>query len=467
MMPRAHTNIVGRAGERGQTMILVVFSMLALLAMAAIAIDVTTLYVARHEAQQAADAAALAGAKTFVTSGFTSGYVTATTAQTLASNAAQTAGQQLSISGSPITSSEITVVPDTSDQLNPYVSVTIARTSLQTYFARIWGVSTTGVRAKATAEAYNPSGQNAPIQLSAVKPFLLPNCKPNQLANTNNCTGANVYFIDPTTGSLANSGSFIGQPIRLQLPSNGQAGNGLAYPTGAYAAAISSGMFSFFPIDIPIGPPTPLCPSSSLTSCSLVGNGPYFDNIACSNPTQLSCGQTVGGTSTIPVDTRVASGTNWSQLQSRVDQGSQCLIHATSSTSSSPLSACSPGLYEQDCFKLPSTSNNPILISPGINNPDPSLSGATYISRSDSVVTVPLFDGSNLCEGANNSNQACNYTAEIVGFLQIGITRDMPGGTATIEGVILNASGCNPNASSPAVTGSTLSSIPVRLIQAP
>src|SRR5581483_11838498 len=198
MMPRAHTNIVGRAGERGQTMILVVFSMLALLAMAAIAIDVTTLYVARHEAQQAADAAALAGAKTFVTSGFTSGYVTATTAQTLASNAAQTAGQQLSISGSPITSSEITVVPDTSDQLNPYVSVTIARTSLQTYFARIWGVSTTGVRAKATAEAYNPSGQNAPIQLSAVKPFLLPNCKPNQLANTNNCTGANVYFIDPT-----------------------------------------------------------------------------------------------------------------------------------------------------------------------------------------------------------------------------------------------------------------------------
>ena len=37
--------------------------------MAALAIDVTTLYVARGEMQRAADAAALAGAKAFVDSG--------------------------------------------------------------------------------------------------------------------------------------------------------------------------------------------------------------------------------------------------------------------------------------------------------------------------------------------------------------------------------------------------------------
>ena len=43
-----------------------------LLAMAALAVDVVTLYVARSEMQRAADAAALAGAKAFVDSGVTS-----------------------------------------------------------------------------------------------------------------------------------------------------------------------------------------------------------------------------------------------------------------------------------------------------------------------------------------------------------------------------------------------------------
>jgi hypothetical protein len=124
-------------------------------------------------------------------------------------------------------------------------------------------------------------------------------------------------------------------------------------------------------------------------------------------------------------------------------------------------------LQGQDIFSAPASSGQRILISPGTNNPDPSLASATYISRSDSVISVPLFDGSNLCQGANNSNQACNFTAPIVGFLQLGITRDVPGSNATVEAVILNASGCNRTATGKAVTGSSISAIPVRLIQAP
>jgi uncharacterized membrane protein len=50
----------------------VAVSLVALLGMAALAIDVVTLYVARSEMQRAADAAALAGAKAFVDSGITS-----------------------------------------------------------------------------------------------------------------------------------------------------------------------------------------------------------------------------------------------------------------------------------------------------------------------------------------------------------------------------------------------------------
>src|SRR5713226_10259214 len=60
-----------RPEERGQTIVLVAIALVSLLGMAALAIDVTTLYVARGEIQRAADAAALAGAKAFVDSGVT------------------------------------------------------------------------------------------------------------------------------------------------------------------------------------------------------------------------------------------------------------------------------------------------------------------------------------------------------------------------------------------------------------
>src|SRR5580692_173997 len=60
-----------RRGERGQTIILVAVSLVSLMAMAALAIDVVTFYVARSEAQRAADAAALAGAKGLADSGVT------------------------------------------------------------------------------------------------------------------------------------------------------------------------------------------------------------------------------------------------------------------------------------------------------------------------------------------------------------------------------------------------------------
>src|SRR5882724_7794123 len=61
-----------RAGESGVTILIVGLTLLVLVAMAALAIDVASLYVARTEAQRAADAAALAGARIFVTSGYTS-----------------------------------------------------------------------------------------------------------------------------------------------------------------------------------------------------------------------------------------------------------------------------------------------------------------------------------------------------------------------------------------------------------
>src|SRR5271170_6289309 len=60
-----------RRSQRGQTILLIAVSMVSLLAMAALAIDVVTLYVARTEIQRSADAAALVGAKAIADSGVT------------------------------------------------------------------------------------------------------------------------------------------------------------------------------------------------------------------------------------------------------------------------------------------------------------------------------------------------------------------------------------------------------------
>ena len=51
--------------ERGVTLLMVTVGILSLLAMAVLAMDVVSLYVAKDQAQSAADAAALAGAQAF------------------------------------------------------------------------------------------------------------------------------------------------------------------------------------------------------------------------------------------------------------------------------------------------------------------------------------------------------------------------------------------------------------------
>src|SRR5947199_8058934 len=58
-------------GERGVTMVLVALAMVAIIAMAALSIDVITLYLAREEAQRTADVAALAAARVLSLSGVT------------------------------------------------------------------------------------------------------------------------------------------------------------------------------------------------------------------------------------------------------------------------------------------------------------------------------------------------------------------------------------------------------------
>jgi len=97
----------------------------------------------------------------------------------------------------------------------------------------------------------------------------------------------------------------------------------------------------------------------------------------------------------------------------------------------------------------------PVAIDGGFNNPKPLMRLATNISRSDSVVTVPVF---------NCPVGVCDGTAQlpIVGFLQLGIQSVASG---DISVVVLNVAGCDPNNPGLPISGAGVSPVPVRLIQ--
>lgn len=440
-------NTAHRKNERGITIILVAFSLLALLGMAALAIDVSTLYVAHGEAQRAADAAALAGARMFAFSGYTSvstpspstpaaADVCQTSAAPGADAAANrqaeaTAAQNL-VAGQPAAVQSIVC---NTTAANPEITVTVQRTGLPTFFGRIWGGAANSVTATAVAEAYNPSGSTNPIQMQGVKPWLIPNCDPTNAAPANPDCAAGAYFVNPLDGSIENNGSFAGKKIALiDIPGTGA-------PTATLSPPAPEPTVQYYRVNVPMNPPTPACPSTSSVSCSQVGSDPYHDNIACSSASQFSCGQTVGSGQTVTV------GAGSDVL---TDEGTQCLIHANG-----------PGLL-MDQDQISTGGTLPITIAGGNNNPNPALQGQTNISRSDSIVSVPIYQGvpagnPNLCPGGT-----CTGTGTIVGFLQLGITQSV--GTGQVEGVIMNVAGCNPGAGGTAVSGGGVSPIPVRLI---
>ncbi|HEY4053796.1 MAG TPA: pilus assembly protein TadG-related protein, partial [Terriglobales bacterium] len=173
--------------QKGQTIALVAVAMVSFVAMEALAIDLTSLYSARGEIQRAADAAALAGAKAFVDSGVTTDpgnsnlqSIATTMAQSYAAGAA---AQNLVAKGAAHLVPALPVM-DFSLLGNPRITVTLQRTGLPLFFARIWGGNFASVSATALAEAYNPSYSQSkttgflPSAPKCVKPLLVPNDDP-------------------------------------------------------------------------------------------------------------------------------------------------------------------------------------------------------------------------------------------------------------------------------------------------
>lgn len=436
----------GRTNERGITILLVATAMVGVLAMAALAVDIVALYVARSESQRAADAAALAAAKIFVYTGVTSNSSLINASQLCVSGgpgnaaaanaAAETTAAQHLIAGQA--AAVLSIACDLTQAENPRVTVTVQRTGLPTFFGRIWGAAAGSVSATASAEAFNPSGGSVNIAVGSVKPWLINNDCPG---GPGGCPGGTGPFYFTSTYGLVGGGSFIGsQAIVLQQIDPGGSG-----PTAQN---------QFYALD----PPQPnLCPSNSDIQCNNIGTGPpgkfYHDNIACANTTfQYTCGEQIGPSQQVQMDTR-----NPSSLANRTNAGTECLIHAASTDLG----------QGQDIINL----GPPVTIDGGVNNPNLAMK-VNNISRSDSVVTVPVYDGLTApCSGGS-----CTGTVQIIGFLQLGIQAVSPSinpppappvpppPNGSIQAVILNAAACNPTNSGTPVVGGAVSPIPIRLI---
>jgi hypothetical protein len=429
-------------------------AMVSLLAMAALAIDVVTLYVARGEAQRAAESAALAGARMFVSSGYTSNPTGITfgdvcqsspTSSAAANRAAVAVAQQNKIAGQAATIQTVACNP--SPTTNPRMTITVQRTGLPTFFGRIFPSQVSTVSATATAEAYNASGQSGQIQLTGVKPFFVGDCLAGPFIPPLTCT--THHFLDPSGNPIP---SAIGETLhfsRLSIFSP-------LTPTTNTA--------TYYPLNIPDDPAAPICGSTSDASgsCSWIGSGgagigQYHDNIACTSQYRFSCGGQIRLPGLVNLallpDIDPTLENRWTR------RGVRCRIHASI-----------PGTLGNDQDIITAGVGQPISIEGGDNNPNPDLRGANNISRSDSLITVPIYppgaNGTLLCP----PGLPCD-TANISGFLQLAVTQTSQGSDPTaypwqFEAVVVNAVGCQAaGMSGTPVIGSGSSPIPVRLVQ--
>jgi hypothetical protein len=460
-----------RPRERGVTLALVALAIFGIIAMAGLSIDIGTLYQASAEAQRAADAGALAGARFISMSGVTGDTTTKPPwvdvcggKSSPASSIAVAVAQQNTVAGTTIPASAVTVTYSTqgitvsagfSDcsqnssafAVNPMVTVQVTQTGLPTYFSRIWGRTGSSVSATATAEVFNPSnsgnyalgGNLVPVQPRCVKPWIVPNLDPGNLPGT--CTGAGCpAFVDPATGSIKNPGiinagaGVIGEQFNLvpdcaSSPGNCNGGGGIPHNPPWVTPA---GSLQYLPGQV-IGSPV------AVPSCGSTGS--YQQAVAgCDQSTPYQCG--VSGASTPnQVDFNENPGIPLGSGDTYV--ATQCLIHQVKG---------------QDNLV---TTSYPYQIQAGTGNLL-GVSSSTVITSSNSIVSLPIYDGNGKTALTIKGNDA---DVNIVGFLQVFINQANADGSLVVT--VLNVAGCSTGVSSgtPYLTGT--SPVPIRLITAP
>jgi hypothetical protein len=460
----ARRNNAGRKNEQGVIITLVaVFVLFVVGAMAALSIDVVTLYTARSEAQLAADGAALAGARVLANSGMTSdpnavSDLLMSNAQTLASTVATQVATGNSVGGTALTAGQVNVSFTTgTPPYNPHVTVQITKTDLPTFFARIWGRTQVTVGASATAEAYNPSviqgggaGPGLPVQPMCVKPWLLPNISPATSGDPifNAATGA---IGDPALlGWESPAGGGPGGVGRLKTEcSAANGGTSDCLPAGSNQPTTP---WQYYPGTT--DPATGSFPAPNATSCTgCTGFIPYQLSIAGCVQTPIACNATVN------VDT-AADANRDTETRTAVNT----LTHSTAAVHSGDSIDTAAG-------PMPPTGTEPFQFLAGSENPivlSGALGAGTDVTVSDSLVTVPVIDTTTVWP------PAAYPQVQIIGFVQLFLNptgQEVPLSNH-IHTQVINLVGCGDGtggvpAPPPAILGNGSSAVAVRLISPP
>jgi Flp pilus assembly protein TadG len=479
-----------RTSERGVTMVFVALAMIAIIAMAALSIDVITLYLAREEAQRSADEAALAAARILSVAGITGDPTNATGnwgaicgPNGVATHAAQALIAQNTVgrvvpgtinvtyaagNGGAISSSTDcqTLASNSAFGVNPMVTVQLTRASLPTFFSRIWGNSGNSVSATATAEAFNPSssgtvgnqtsGTLTPVQPRCVKPWVVPNLDPRDPAHpgcTTNCVG----FVDRATGAIQRPGislngdgatGVIGETFWLPLDCK--------HGNPSYCDLVVQPQANYpDPLGWMKGPPNVLglpgqvgTPVTAVPSCST--GDPYEEAIeGCDSPANYQCG--VPNANAVDL-TKHNPGVN------SVTDAVECLTHQTDATNL--LTSSGQDYLSENPLGAP--SSYPFQILAGSGNPLGASFTDTPITSSASIVSMPIYD--QIGTPIIPTNAITNLT--FVGFLQVFVNAVDVNGNRLVT--VLNVTGCgngtNPTSSNP-VAGT--SPVPIRLITPP
>jgi len=153
--------------ERGAVLVLMAFALVVFLGIAALAVDLGLLFVARSEAQRTADAAAHAGAGYFLGAPNDGDGARAAAVAMAAAN---------TVRGDPVTldpSADIDVEMSGNQRL---VRVQVLRTEdsgnpIQTLFARVLGIQEVGVSASAAAEIFTVGGSQCIVPIAVQDRF--------------------------------------------------------------------------------------------------------------------------------------------------------------------------------------------------------------------------------------------------------------------------------------------------------
>jgi Flp pilus assembly protein TadG len=397
-------NLERFASERGITLVMTAAGLFALLGFIALAVDTGMLYTARADCQKIADAAALAGAKEAF---FYTPADPVATARTAAVSAARANYVPQNSNDNRLQNANVVV--NTTERT---VQVTVTRTAanqnpVQTYFGRIFGMSSVDVSAMATAEVYRPTGTGIgpPIGAKCVKPWLLPD----------------VYDF----------GSGV-EPI-----DDNDRGKNFNVKQGDSAAAVVSGQYLV--ANLPQGTIAPLCPACGDPTFSTNGGDLYRQNISCCNRNTIWCG--------VYLDFDTANGNKVGPT----GQGVQCLIRQDNSNTG------------QDILISPTPANptGPLQIQPGPNNPLSSNPSITYVTDSDSLIVVPMFDAALAITPGQTQLM-------VVGFIQCFI-HYVGNPQNTVYTTIINVTRCSPGGGGSGtpgpITGAIGSPLPIRLVR--